>query len=187
MTRLSMLLVFVLACSKSDSSGTAKPETPAPEVAETQSEGGGEEPETPSTADPAEEATKNCTPVSDNSLDCAESTRTGPFYCVRFPDEETIEVQPEKDGPFYTFTSIDGIESKALLSAARSGCQDGKDDWKKRIAEDLSQVMVAACGELGDTAKVVVTSKEGEAKTFEALPVDKDRRRSTKDCWEKAE
>lgn len=127
-----------------------------------------------------------CQPITDGSLDCAESERASPFTCVRYNSDCSIDVQLQDKGPFLGLVAIDGIPVETLVTAARTGCKDGARNWKKRLAEDLSEVMKASCGNLGGTVDLSLRDGDQVVERKGVASTD-DNRSALKSCWEKVD
>lgn len=124
-----------------------------------------------------------CRPITDQSLNCAESKRTSPFTCVRYNSDCSVDVQLSEQGPFMGLIAVDGIPVKTLISAAKSGCKDGPRNWKKRLAEDLSEVMKASCGTL-DEAVGLTLREVDQVVEKPAVASTGDNRSALMACWE---
>ena len=141
-------------------------------------------------SDPAASGTsggdQTCKQIEDGSLDCAESSRQSPFTCVRYNEDCSVDVQLAGAADFYRLKSIDGIAADALVQAAKKGCKDGRRNWKKRLAEDLSMVMQASCGQLDGDVDLVLENLESKQEiTRKGVASNDDNRKAAKDCWEK--
>lgn len=115
-------------------------------------------------------------------IDCADGSRgESPFECVEYTS--ACEVRVLVDAVWYDLVSIDGLSIGDLVVAARTGCTDGDEDWRKRIAEDLDRVFEAAGCTLGATVDLEVDDGSGVISLAD-VPVTEENRDATKDCWE---
>jgi hypothetical protein len=63
--------------------------------------------------------------------------KLAPFTDVRWSDEEA---EVEVDGAFYRLRAVDGVTLEQLVTFSKETYQRL---WKKRVSEDLAQVMTA--------------------------------------------
>ncbi len=64
--------------------------------------------------------------------------KISPFTAVSFKDESILA---EYEGIVYEVSSIEGIESRELVKAAKKRFRQ---EWQKRIREDIAEVLLAA-------------------------------------------
>lgn len=188
-------------CSSKEDSDKPASETPAPvqPASATPAPAKPNVPATPAEPDEPDEddAEPSCQPLTDGSLDCAESARTSPFTCVRYNADCSVDVQLGKDSDFYRLAAIDGIPVETLIGAAKTGCKDGARNWKKRLAEDLSQVMKASCGDAaGQNAGQLDSGVDLQLRALhdgqvtdemlerKGVASTNDNRQAIKACWE---
>lgn len=99
--------------------------------------------------------------------------RVSPFTQVDFIDGQ---ITVEYDQIYYELVTIEGIQTQALIDTAR---QSFGESWQKRIAEDITEVLVAAGVTPAETVRLELRELEGHTmRTVDQAPMTKENRRA---------
>ncbi len=107
-----------------------------------------------------------------------------PFACMRFNADCSIDVRLESNGPWYRWEALDGICVDSIVAAALFACDDGATQWKKRLAEDLGDVLAKLGATLGATAGIGVRDLQTGNQLIITVDATITKRQLTYDCWQ---
>ena len=97
--------------------------------------------------------------------------RVSPFTDVKIKDGQIIT---QFEGKFYLLKSIEGISSDALIDASKRAYDE---QWKKRIREDIAEVLVEAGAPESNHVNLVLSNLEtGQDLIVESAPMTKANR-----------
>lgn len=112
--------------------------------------------------------------ISSPTVARARFARTAPFDGIRWSDPGATP-SVRVDGTWWKLEAIDGVSTQDLLAASREAFGDR---WKKRMEEDIVEVLIAAGSTPGDTVSLTLRDLEtGQLVEEEDVPLTAENRR----------
>jgi RNA polymerase sigma factor (sigma-70 family) len=105
--------------------------------------------------------------------------RVAPYSDLRFQNDE---IHVEVDGAWYRLVAMGGVDTATLIGAAKGRFGER---WKKRIAEDPVEVLVAVTGRSpGLTVELVLDERDSNRRvTIPDVALTEEKRRRVRDNW----